>query len=172
MRIYEWSHTSAFPGPQLPFDLQMETSEHCPGRLPLPSHRGSKMICWAQNLVPPSQGRSRAGMLPPPKMHGIPSTWALDCIGFLPGSWGRSPRTVLQADLSTEFTGRSGMKRSLTSAFPGEIRLWLSQSQLEAVHSALSRSLPRFWFQPGSGKVWVGNRGARILAAVLFALCA
>lgn len=132
MRIYEWSHTSAFPGPQLPFDLQMETSEPtllCETPSPQPQKQQNDLLSSEPCASLPR--RVRGGMLPPPKMHDIPSTWALDCIGFLPGSWGRSPRTVLQADLSTEFTGRSGMKRSLTSAFTGEIRLWLSQSQLD-----------------------------------------
>lgn len=121
--------------------------------------------------------------LPPKEGPGVACYLFLRCMVFLqPGHWivlgsfqgveadprGLSCRQIypLNSQAGLEWNGPWHQPSQ------GKSGCGFHKANLTEAHSALSHSLPRFWFQSGSGKVWVGNRGARTLAAVLFALCA
>lgn len=110
IRIYEWSHTSPLLGTQLPFDLQLETSEPsliCETLSPQPQRQPNDLL---SSRARASQRRSRGSCVSLLSCAVFLEPEHLSALWFLLESWGRSPRTVLLGDLYTEFPGRSGVK--------------------------------------------------------------
>jgi hypothetical protein len=109
MDLWMISHSS-LPCAQLPFDLQLETSEHCwlwetPPSWPA---GGSKVICCTLGrllhsvlwlLCPSTEGPGAAVFF----LLWVVVFLKIDVLIVVPGSWGRSLRSVWQEDLYTTF---------------------------------------------------------------------